>query len=72
MQNLVKKAEVNRAKKPIELRACGKKYGELGEDGSVLVIKKGDRTVIFDLVESTKRGHAVVVDVPKQSVYYKI
>lgn len=61
MQNLVKKAETNRAKKPIELRAGGKKYGELGENGAVLVIKKGTKTVIFDLVESAKSGRAVVI-----------
>ncbi len=61
MQATVEKAAIQQAKKPIELRAGGKKYGELDANGAVLRVKKGNVTVTFNLVESAKRGYAVVV-----------
>lgn len=48
-------------KKAIELRVDGKKYAELGGNGGVLVIKKGGKTVAFDLKESARAGKAVLV-----------
>lgn len=48
-------------KKAIELRADGKKFGEIDASGGVLVIKKGGKTVAFDLKESAKAGKAVLV-----------
>ena len=61
MQATVNKVTMKLAKKPIELRAGGKKYGELDQNGAVLVIKRGPETVFFDLIESAKQGHAVVI-----------
>lgn len=61
MQVQANKVTSQRAKKPIELRAGGKKYGELDQNGSVLVIKRGPDTVFFDLAESAKQGYAVIL-----------
>ncbi len=55
-------------KKAIELRADGKKFGEIDASGGVLVIKKGGKTVTFDLRESARAGKAVLVGAKRQRI----